>query len=279
MGPANCYEPTPPIAAAGPEPTATMQGMPDSHSSLPLWRRLPPFAWALIAGLLSLVVAFAPTAWHMLAAPPGPPAALANEPWRIDVSADGTSRVMGLQLGTDTLGRLQDRLGEALQPAIVARRGETGALEALVDPFSAGFVTGRLVLAFDAPADALARWRDGAAKSDVMDTGAHRYTLSADSAREAASARLVGATFVPTLSLSAGDVTQRFGVPPSVQAGDEGLQTWLYPDRGLAIALQPGRKAVLQYVAPPDFERRLRPVMVPAASGQTPERTTPPTAR
>ncbi len=215
----------------------------------------------------------------MLAAPPGPPAALANEPWRIDVSADGTSRVMGLQLGTDTLGRLQDRLGEALQPAIVARRGETGALEALVDPFSAGFVTGRLVLAFDAPADALARWRDGAAKSDVMDTGAHRYTLSADSAREAASARLVGATFVPTLSLSADDVAQRFGMPDAVQAGHEGLQTWLYPDRGLAIALQPGRKAVLQYVAPSDFERRLRPVMVPAASGQTPERTTPPTAR
>lgn len=256
-----------------------MRGMPTSNPPLPLWRRLPPFAWALIAGVLSLAAAFAPTAWHMLAAPPGPPAAPAKEPWRIDVGADGTSRVMGLQLGTDTLGSLHGRLGEALQPAIVARRGEAGALEALVDPFSAGFVAGRLVLAFDAPSDALARWRDGAAKSDVMNTGAHRYTLSADSAREAASVRLAGATFVPALSLSADDVTQRFGAPAAVQAGDEGLQTWLYPDRGLAIALQPGRKAVLQYVAPSDFERRLRPAMVPAASGRTPARTTPPTTR
>jgi hypothetical protein len=86
------------------------------------------------------------------------------------------------------------------------------------------------VLAFDAPADALARWREVAAKSDVMDTGARRYTLSADSAREAASVRLAGATFVPALSLSADDVTQRFGAPAAVQAGGEGLQTWLYPD-------------------------------------------------
>lgn len=256
-----------------------MRGMPAPIPSFPLWRRLPPFAWALIAGVLSLVAAFVPTAWHMLAAPPGPPAAQVKEPWRIDVGADGTSRVLGLQLGTDTLGSLQGRLGEALQPAIVARRGEAGALEALVDPFSAGFVAGRLVLVFDAPTDALARWREGAAKSDVMDTGARRYTLSADSAHEAASVPLAGATFVPALSLSDDDVTQRFGAPAAVQAGGEGLQTWLYPDRGLAIALQPGRKAVLQYVAPPDFERRLRPVMAPAASDRTPARTTPPTTR
>lgn len=247
-------------------PTATMRGMPAPIPTLPLWRRLPPFAWALIAGVLSLVAAFVPTAWHMLAAPPGPPAAQAKEPWRIDVGANGTSRVMGLQPGTDTLGSLQGRLGEAMHPAIVARSGEAGALEALVDPFSAGFVAGRLVLAFDAPADALERWRKGAAKADVMDTGVRRYTLSADSALEAASVRLAGATFVPALSLSADDVTQRFGAPAAVQAGGEGLQTWLYPDRGLAIALQPGRKVVLHYVAPTDFERRLRPVMAPAAS-------------
>ena len=256
-----------------------MRRMPTPVPSRPLWRRLPPFAWALIAGVLSLVAAFVPTAWHMLVAPPGPPAAPTKEPWRIVVGTDGSSRVMGLQPGTDTLGSLQGRLGEALQPAIVARRGEAGALEALVDPFSAGFVSGRLVLVFDAPADALARWRDGAAKSDVMDTGARRYTLSADSAREAASVRLAGATFVPALSLSADDVRQRFGAPATVLAGDEGLQTWLYPDRGLAIALQPGRKAVLQYVAPADFESRLRPVMAPAASGPSPARTPPPATR
>lgn len=256
-----------------------MRGMPAPVPSLPLWRRLPPFAWALMAGVLLLVAAFVPTAWHMLAAPPGPPAAQANEPWRIDVGTDGTSRVMGLHPGTDTLGSLQGRLGEALQPAIVARRGEVGALEALVDPFSAGFVAGRLVLSFDAPAEALARWREGAARSDVTETGARRYTLSADGAREASSVRLAGATFVPALSLSAEDVTQRFGAPAAVQAGDEGLQTWLYPDRGLAISLQPGRKAVLQYVAPTDFERRLRPVMTPAASDRTPAQATPPTTR
>ncbi len=113
----------------------------------------------------------------------------------------------------------------------------------------------------------------------MTDTGARRYTLSADGAREAASVRLAGATFVPALSLSADDVTQRFGAPATVLNGDEGLQTWLYPDRGLAIALQPGRKAVLQYVAPPDFERRLRPMLAPAASDRTPTQTTPPTAR
>lgn len=221
-------------------------------------RRLPPFAWAILIGLLCLAGAFVPTVWHMLTAPPGRAPVGAMEPWRITAEADGSSRVMGLHLGGDTLGSLQPRLGEALQPAVVARRGEAGALEALVDPFSAGFVAGRLVLAFDAPADAVARWRESALKSDVSDTGARRYTLAAEALREAASAKLAGASFLPSLSLTPDDVSQRFGRPAAVHTAADGVQTWLYPERGLAIALQPGSKAVLQWVAPAEFDRRLR---------------------
>lgn len=245
--------------------------MPASSASSASLRRVPPWAWAVLAGVLSLLAAFAPTLWHMLTAPPGRPPADTTEPWRIAVGADGRSRALGLQLGSDTLGTLQARLGEALQPALVARRGEAGALEALVDPFSAGFVSGRLVLAFDAPPEALARWRDGAAKSDVAETGARRYTLSAAALQEAASAPLAGASFLPALALGEAELTQRFGAPAAVHAasaaeGEQaGVQTWLYPERGLAIALQPGRKAVLQYVAPADFERRLRAPLEGAA--------------
>lgn len=246
-------------------PGLTMRSMPAQPNPTASRRRLPPYAWALIAGALSLLAAFVPTLWHMLSAPPGPPPARGQEPWHVVVGADGTSGVMGLRLGADTLGSLQARLGETVQPAVVARRDEAGALEALVDPFSAGFVAGRLVLAFDAPADALARWREGAARSEVTDSGARRFRLSADGAREAASAPLAGVTFVPSLSLGADDVSQRFGAPASVQAGEEGLQVWLYPARGLAIGLQPGRKAVLQYVVPAEFERRLQPALATAA--------------
>ena len=87
-----------------------MRGMPGPIHSLPLWRRLPPFAWALIAAVLSLVAAFAPTAWHMLAARPGPPAAQANEPWRIDVGAavleqvDQPGEVAVVRHGHDCVG-------------------------------------------------------------------------------------------------------------------------------------------------------------------------------
>lgn len=227
------------------------------------WRRLPPLAWALVAAALSLLAAFIPTAWHMLTAPPGHSTLEGAEPWRITiVAADGSSRVMGLHLGVDTLAGVQARLGDGLRPAVVARLGEPGALEALADPFNAGFVAGRLVLAFDAPAEAVARWRAGAPKSDVMEGGARSFTLSAQALQEAGAARLVGASFLPGVSLGADDVTQRFGAPAAVhrasEAGAEGAQTWLYPERGLAITFKPGSRAVLQYVVPAEFDRRLR---------------------
>ena len=58
----------------------------------------------------------------------------------------------------------------------LVRRDEVGRLEALVDPFPAGFVNGRLVLAFDVPAQTLARWRDSSHRSDAMEGGVRRFS-------------------------------------------------------------------------------------------------------
>ncbi len=115
-----------------------------------------PFLLALGVGVAVIVAAFVPTLWHMVAAPPAPAPVASTEgaglPWQVQVQPDGSSRVMGLQLGTDTLAQARARAGESWQLALVARAGEVGALEALSEPFHAGFVSAR-------PAPAMRRWK------------------------------------------------------------------------------------------------------------------------
>ena len=153
----------------------------------------------------------------------------------------------------------------------MARLGEVGALEALADPFAAGFVTGRLVLAFQVPAEALARWRSRAPRSAPMDDGVRRFELLAADRDEALAVQLAGVSFVPSVRLTEADVRQRFGAPaqvlPAVSAGGLVL---LYPALGLAAAVGPASRGVLQYVAPRDFERLLRaPLAGPPRALQT----------
>lgn len=228
-----------------------------------------PWVLALIAGLIVLLAAFALPLLRMAGVGAGAalPAAASGLPWQVTIlqGADqGRAQVFGLVPGRDTLAEAEARFGDALQVALVARLGETGTLEALVEPFAAGFVAGRLVLAFEADAERLGRWRDQAGGSQPMEGGVRRFILNAAAREEARRARLVGLSFVPSVRLSEADVRQRFGAPAEVLAQPGGGQVLLYPAQGLSIAVAEGQRGVLQYVAPVDFAARLRAPLVAA---------------
>jgi len=227
-----------------------------------------PILVALGAALLIVLAAFVAPLLHMgRGAAPAPEQGL---PWQAQAGADGTLQVFGLVLGRDTLAQAQARLGDGLQVALVAQLGEVGALEALADPYAAGFVTGRLVLAFDVPPATLRRWRAQATRSEPMDGGVRRFALPADARDEALRAPLAGLSFVPAVRLSEDDLRQRFGPPAAELAQPGGAKVLLYPARGLAASVAPGSRGVLQYVAPRDFDARLRAPLVAAAAASAP---------
>ena len=245
-----------------------------------------PILLALLAGLLVLLVAFAMPLWQMVrgsgpvAAVPlsthpassTPAAAAQGLPWQVQALPDGLAQVFGLVPGQDTLAQARARIGDGLQVALVARLGEVGVLEALADPFAAGFVTGRLVLAFEVPAATLARWRARAPRSAPMDAGVRRFALLPADQGEAQTMRLVGLSFVPSVRLTEADVRQRFAAPAQVlPAASPGGLLLLYPALGLAAAVGPASRGVLQYVAPRDFDRLLRaPLLAAPTSAKVP---------
>jgi hypothetical protein len=234
-----------------------------------------PWVLALVAGLIVLLLALALPLWRMARGggePSASTAAASGLPWQVTLlrAADaGRAEVFGLVPGRDTLADAQAVLPDRLQVALVARLGEVGVLEALVEPYTAGFVAGRLVLAFEADALQLARWREQASGSQPMEGGVRRFTLRASDLDQARRARLVGLSFLPTVRLNEADVRQRFGAPAEVLAQPAGSQALLYPGLGLVASVASvanSQRGVLQYVAPSDFAQRLRAPLVAAAA-------------
>lgn len=232
-----------------------------------------PWVLALAAGVIVLLVAFALPLWRMATVGGGAAAGAAGSasglPWQVRAlqGADaGRTEVFGLVPGRDSLADAEALLQDRLQVALVARLGEVGVLEALVEPYVAGFVAGRLVLAFEADAAQRARWRDQVAGSQAMEGGVRRFTLRPADHAQARGARLVGLSFLPTVRLSEADVRQRFGPPAELLAQPGGSQALLYPALGLVATVAEGQRGVLQYVAPMDFATRLRAPLVAAAA-------------
>ncbi len=189
------------------------------------------------------------------AAPSAQAAASQGLPWQVEVLADGSSRALGLHLGVATLADVRARTAETLQVALVARLGEVGVLEALAEPFNAGFVAGRLVVAFDVPAATLDRWRGASTSSTPMEGGVRRFDLRAADQAEAEQARVTGLSFIPVARLSEADLRQRFGAPARVRPLAAGAALLSYPALGLNATVVPGQRAVIQYVAPRDAAR------------------------
>lgn len=224
-----------------------------------------PFLVALLAGVVVLVLAFVPALWQVLRGTAAAPVSSPEAPWSITAHGDSVS-AFGLQLPGSTLADAERRWGEGLQLAVMAETGQPGALEGYVERFDSGGVGGRLLLATALDDAELQRLQRTAAEREPAGGTLWRYPLRASERPALGATPLVGLSFIPAANLDAQTLRQRFGEPDEIIAPGGRLEHWLYPARGLAIAVDAEGRDLLQVVAPADFERRLRAPLKAAAS-------------
>ena len=170
-------------------------------------------------------------------------------PWQIDILPDGNTRVFGITPGRTTLGEAIELLGNDLDLAIIAAPHETGALEAYYSQYSAGPITGKLILVLDITSIELSTMRE----RSYQDGGTRRYHLHPDDLPFAYRAPVRIITFLPSFNLDKEIVQARFGTPAEIIQAHTEQQHLLYPDKGLDLILNADGKEVLQYLSPGDF--------------------------
>lgn len=204
----------------------------------------------------------------------------AGLPWQVESLPGGASKIMGLTLApagathaASTLADAQQQWGQAMQIAIIAAPGEDGLLEAFVDPASAGFITGKAVLTAHLASAEIRAMRERAIKSEFMESTTRKYTLTPADLQTALKAPITALSFIPQANLDADTVVARFGTPAERVRSNGHLEHFLYPAKGLDLALDSEGKELLQYVAPAEFNQLRQPLVKPpqqaAASGLT----------
>jgi len=174
---------------------------------------------------------------------------LTGLPWQIDILPDGNTRVLDITPGQTTLAEAIEHLGDEMDLAIIAAPHETGALEAYYSHYSAGPITGKLILMLDVAPDVLSPLRQRA----FQDGGTRRYHLHPDDLPVAYRAPVKVINFLPSFDLDEEIVQARFGAPAEIIQVHEQQKHLLYPDKGLDLILNADSKEVLQYMPPRDF--------------------------
>jgi len=187
-------------------------------------------------------------------------------PWQINVLHDASTEVFGINIGHSRLSDAIEKLGSDMELAIVtatdtdADADEVGNLEMYYGHYRAGLLSGKLVLQTDIDEQRINRWRENALRSEYMASGlAKKYTLSPDDLIEVLDEVIVGLTFIPAVNLDEEVILARFG-EPARRIQFAGVTHFLYPEKGLDLALHEDSKEVLQYVKPEAFQQLVAPL-------------------
>jgi len=182
-------------------------------------------------------------------------------PWQIELREDGATEVFGIVIGQTTLATARELLGDDMDMAIVVKADEVGSLEMYYGHYRVGLLGGKMVLQAEADSADIERWQDNAARYDYMASGnAKRFYLSEQHLQDALQSRITGITFIPNVNLDEEVVRGRFGEAAKRIEKDRAVH-FLYPDKGLHIAISDDGKDVLQYVSPERFDKLSEPIL------------------
>lgn len=182
-------------------------------------------------------------------------------PWAVTAHEDGTSTVFGVQLGRSTLGEAEQLFKSEAELSLFQPEQGRMAAEAYFDAVTLSGLAAKLVLeAALSEAELQAMYTRGLRIAN-MGKG-RKVTLHPDDIARIRATPVASLTYLPRTHLDEKLVEARFGVPEQKVAEPGGdVVHWLYPDRGLDVAISTEGKEVLQYVAPRDFTRLMAPLL------------------
>lgn len=183
-------------------------------------------------------------------------------PWAVIPHEDGSSTVFGLRLGHSTLGDAEQLFQTELELILFQSPEGRRAAEGYFDGLTLSGLAARLVVEAALSEETLQGMFERGVRIATLGNGSRKVTLHPDDIARLRATPIASLTYLPRAPLDATLVEKRFGIPVrkvSEPGGD--VVHWLYPERGLDVAVSAGGKEVLQYVAPRDFPRLVKPLL------------------
>ncbi|GAB4126157.1 MAG: hypothetical protein Fur0040_08690 [Sideroxydans sp.] len=182
-------------------------------------------------------------------------------PWRISHPTPETSRVFGLTLGASTLEDVENFLHDTPEVSLFKTADGTMGVEAYFDEINLNGLKAKFALTLDVPQTDLEGLFARGARLNATPTG-KRVTLAKEDLAQVRAYRIKAISYLPAVRIEEAILEKRFGIAAEkIREKESGVVHWLYPDKGLDIALQEKQKPVLQYVAPPDFAALRTPLL------------------
>ncbi|WP_428607684.1 hypothetical protein [Sedimenticola sp.] len=182
-------------------------------------------------------------------------------PWNLQVNDEGTLTVFGIELGKSDLNQARNQFQDQGKANLFLTPDNRYMVEAYFQRIYLSGLKADLVLTLDLPETRAAQMFERGERISNMGSGTKKIELSSRDMEALAREKIKVVTYIPAADLDETLIVGRFGEPEKKLAdSDSAIVHWLYPSKGLDIAVNSKGKEVLQYVNPADFGRVMTPL-------------------
>jgi len=190
-------------------------------------------------------------------------------PWKIENLKSGHTRVFNLIVGQSTLNDAQQQFKEIAEitlfypPKLKLESAPKSrpVIEAFFNDIKIAGLKSKMVMSIELPADKIMAMFERGARIATLGSGTRKVTLSSADAALVRQSPIASITYLPSINLSAELLEKRFGQPnEKIADAQSDAVHWLYPEKGVDIALSESEKDVILYVMPEKFDALIKPL-------------------
>lgn len=182
-------------------------------------------------------------------------------PWDIQQTDAGHTKIFDLTLYQSTLEDAQTLLGDDGKVSLFATPDNQYYIEAFFERMDLSGLRASFVMALNVDSQTTMEMFKRGLRMKSLETGNKQIDLTPEDIAQLKNATIQHITYVPVANLDEELLASRFGAPRHKLADEEpGVIHWLYPEKGLDIAIHEKGKEVLQYLDPTDFNQVLDPL-------------------
>jgi hypothetical protein len=193
-------------------------------------------------------------------------------PWLVSVDSQGQTRVFGFAIGETTLADIRAVFGEKGKINLFSHedRENRYSAEAYFDQIYLNGLRSDFVITIDADQSELKAMYDRGLRISQLGSGGKKVELSPVDIEVLSQQPIRAITYLPWTSLNVEILKNRFGKPNNTRTEESGVVHWLYPGKGMDIALAKDGGTVIQYVNPVGFIDLIAPLKGPSQHAYRP---------
>lgn len=168
-------------------------------------------------------------------------------PWNASYDEQGRLHALGLTLHESNLHDVIDLYGRDIEVKLFEMPDGSRSAEAYLGSAYIGTIHGALVIKLVLTDAELGTFYERGARTTISKQGARQIQLNNADTLALFEFPIKEVTLVPRRNLTPMAIQKRFGEPNHIHKLEDGLERWLYEDKGLELVLLEGSNDILRY--------------------------------